>query len=69
MKPFRSTNTAEFTFKPAGDQTALTWSMTGANHFLTKTVHLFMNMDRMVGGEFETGLAQMKSVVEAAPKP
>jgi hypothetical protein len=32
-------------------------------------VGLFMNMDRMVGGEFETGLAQMKSVVEAAPKP
>jgi len=42
--------------------------MTGANHFLTKTVHLFMNMDRMVGGQFEKGLAQLKTVVEAAAK-
>ena len=68
MKPFRSTNTAEFTFKPEGDQTAVTWSMTGANNFIAKTVHLFMNMDRMVGGQFEKGLAQLKTVVEAAAK-
>ena len=37
----------------------------GVNNFLTKAVHLFMNMDKMVGGQFEKGLAQMKSVVEA----
>jgi len=68
VKPFRATNTAEFTFKPEGDQTAVTWSMTGANNFLTKAVHLFMNMDKMVGGQFEKGLAQLKTVVEAAAK-
>jgi polyketide cyclase/dehydrase/lipid transport protein len=68
FKPFRATNTAEFTFKPEGSQTAVTWSMTGENNFIAKAVHLFMNMDKMIGGQFEKGLAEMKSVVEAAPK-
>jgi uncharacterized protein YndB with AHSA1/START domain len=68
FRPFRATNTAEFTFKPAGNQTVVTWSMTGENNFMAKAVHLFMNMDKMVGGQFEKGLASMKSVVEAAPK-
>jgi hypothetical protein len=67
LKPFRATNTAEFTFKPDGDQTAVTWSMAGKNNFISKAICLFMNMDKMVGGKFEEGLAQMKSVVEAAP--
>jgi len=69
LKPFAGTSTAEFTFKPEGNQTAVTWSMTGDNNFMAKAVHLFMNMDTMVGGNFETGLAHMKSVVEAKPKP
>jgi len=68
FKPFAATNTAEFTFKPEGNQTTVTWSMTGENNFIAKAVHLFMNMDKMVGGQFEKGLAQMKSVVEAAAK-
>jgi hypothetical protein len=68
VKPFKATNVAEFTFRPEGDQTAVTWSMTGRNNFVAKALHLVMNMDRMVGGQFEKGLAQMKSVVEAAPK-
>ncbi|TMA11498.1 MAG: polyketide cyclase [Deltaproteobacteria bacterium] len=68
FKPFAATNTAEFTFKPEGNQTAVTWSMTGQNNFMAKAVHLFMNMDKMVGGQFEQGLASMKSLVEAAPK-
>jgi len=68
LKPFKATNVGEFTFRPEGNQTAVTWSMTGQNNFMAKALHLFMNMDRMVGGQFEKGLAQMKSVVEAAPK-
>lgn len=68
FKPFAATNTAEFTFRPEGNQTVVTWSMAGENNFIAKAIHLFMNMDRMVGGHFEKGLAQMKSVVEAAPK-
>ncbi len=68
LKPFKATNVGEFTFRPEGHQTAVTWSMTGQNNFMAKALHLFMNMDRMIGGQFEKGLAQMKSVVEAAPK-
>lgn len=65
IRPFAATNTAEFTFKPEGDQTLVTWSMFGQNTFMGKAIHLVMNMDKMVGGSFEQGLAQMKSVVEA----
>jgi uncharacterized protein YndB with AHSA1/START domain len=67
LKPFQATNTVEFTFKPQGDQTLVTWTMMGKNNFIAKVLHLFMDMDKMVGGDFEKGLAQMKSVVEAAP--
>ena len=66
LRPFQATNTAQFTFKPEGNQTAVTWSMEGQNNFIAKAVCLFMNMDKMVGGQFEQGLAQMKSLVEAA---
>jgi len=67
-KPFEATNTTEFTFKPDGNQTVVTWSMFGTNNFIAKAFCLFNSMDKMVGGQFEIGLAQMKSVVEAAPK-
>jgi len=68
VKPFEGTNTSEFTFKPQGDQTAVTWSMAGHNNFVAKALCLFMNMDRMIGRDMENGLAQLKSVVEAAVK-
>lgn len=42
--------------------------MEGNNNYLAKALHLVMNMDKMVGGEFEKGLADMKKVAEAAPK-
>jgi len=68
FKPFAATNTAEFTFKPEGNQTVVTWSMSGDKNFMAKAVHLFMNMDKMIGGQFDKGLAAMKSIVEGAPK-
>jgi Polyketide cyclase / dehydrase and lipid transport len=68
VKPFAVTNTAEFTFTPRGDQTAVTWSMSGRQNFMAKAFCMFMSMDKMVGGEFEKGLAQMKSVAESANK-
>jgi uncharacterized protein YndB with AHSA1/START domain len=68
FKPFAATNTAEFTFKPEGNQTLVTWSMFGEKNFMAKAVHLVMNMDKMIGGQFEKGLADMKSVVEAPAK-
>ena len=67
-KPFAATNTAEFTFNPEGDRTSVTWSMFGQNNFMAKAFGLFMNMDKMIGGQFENGLASMKSIVEAGSK-
>ena len=64
-RPFQATNIAEFTFKPAGNQTAVTWSMSGRKNFISKAFCLFANMDRLVGTDFEKGLASMKSIVEA----
>jgi hypothetical protein len=68
LKPFKATNTTEFTFKSEDNQTAVTWSMTGKKNFMAKAFCLFTNMDKMVGGDFEKGLANMKSAVETAPK-
>ena len=65
LKPFKATNTTEFTFKPEGNQTVLMWSMSGRKNFMSKAFCMFMNMDKMVGGDFEKGLANMKAVVEA----
>ncbi len=68
LKPFAAVNDTEFTFKPEGNQTAVTWSMTGKNNFMAKGFGLVMNMDKMVGGDFEKGLAQMKALAEAEGK-
>ena len=68
-KPMAGTSEAEFTFKPEGNQTVVTWSMSGQNNFIAKAMCMVMNMDKMVGGEFEKGLASMKSIVEAPAKP
>jgi len=68
IKPMAGTSTSEFTFKPEGNRTTVTWSMSGRNNFIAKAMCLFMNMDKMVGGEFEKGLAQMKSITETAPR-
>src|SRR5215510_5643473 len=57
FRPFKATSTAEFTFKPEGGQTVVTWSMFGENNFLAKAFHMFMNCDKMIGGDFEKGLA------------
>ena len=64
LKPFAATSTAEFTFRPDGQRTAVTWSMVGHLNFVTKVVHLFVGMDRLIGANFEKGLADMKSVAE-----
>ena len=64
FKPFKATNTAEFGFQPEGGQTVVTWSMSGKNNFMGKIFGLFVNCEKMVGRDFEKGLAAMKSVVE-----
>ena len=67
-KPLAGTSVAEFTFRPEGDRTAVTWTMTGEKSFVAKAIHLVMSMDRMIGDQFEKGLAAMKTVAEAAPR-
>ena len=68
IKPMAGTSTAEFSFKPEGSRTTVTWSMSGKNNFIAKAMCLFMNMDKMVGGEFEKGLSSLKSIAEASHK-
>lgn len=64
LKPFPATSTAEFSFTSHGDQTVVTWSMEGRNNFMAKAMQLVMSMDKMIGGQFEKGLAQMKLIAE-----
>jgi uncharacterized protein YndB with AHSA1/START domain len=64
FKPFAATNAAEFTFKPEARGTAVTWSMAGKKIFITKLFSLIMSMDKMLGGQFEKGLADMRAIVE-----
>ena len=65
IKPMAGTSDTEFNFKPEGEGTQVTWTMSGKNGFVAKAFCLFMNMDKMVGGQFEEGLASMKQVAEA----
>ena len=68
-KPFAATNLTEFTLKPEGSGTAVTWSMSGRNNFIGKAVGLFMNCDKMVGTQFEKGFENLKAVVASPTKP
>jgi hypothetical protein len=62
--PFEAHNFAEFTMVPKGDTTEVTWAMHGPSPYLVKVIHLFFNMDKMVGPVFETGLANLKAIAE-----
>lgn len=64
MKPFEAHNVAEFTFASQGNGTLVTWGMRGPVPFMGKVMQLFFNMDRLVGGDFESGLAKLKTVSE-----
>lgn len=67
LEPFASTSTTEFSLRPDGGGTEVNWDMKGSNNFLGKAFSLFMNMDKMIGADFEKGLAQMKSQAEQRP--
>ena len=64
FKPFEGHNTAEFTMLPQGDATNVTWLMHAPSPFMGKIMHVFINMDRMVGKDFEIGLANLKRLTE-----
>jgi len=65
LKPIEGLCEATYSLKPTGNQTVVTWSMTGKNNFLGKLFCLFMNQDKMIGGEFEKGLANLKRLAES----
>lgn len=64
IKPFEAHNDVVFSLTPQGPATAVTWTMTGPTPFIGKIMHVFMDMDRMVGGDFESGLTAMKTAAE-----
>lgn len=65
-KPFKATNKAYLTFTPQGDKTSVTWTMEGKNNFMSKTMSLFMNCEKMVGGQFDDGFRNLNDVVARA---
>ena len=64
LKPFEAHNVVDFTLEPKGDTTQVTWTMAGPTPYFAKIFHVFMDMDSMVGKDFETGLANLKAVAE-----
>lgn len=64
VRPFEAHNMVDFTLTPAGERTTVTWAMRGDVPYFAKIIHMFVNMDRMVGGEFEKGLANIKAIAE-----
>ena len=64
QKPIEGHNTVEFTLTPRGDATEVTWAMRGSSPYIAKLMGVFVNMDRMIGQHFETGLADLKSLAE-----
>ncbi len=68
IRPFAGKSDTLFTFKPEDGKTNVTWTMSGRNNFIAKAIGLVMNCDKMVGGQFEQGLANMRASVESKPK-
>jgi len=64
IKPMEGHSIADFKFVPEGSATKVTWAMHGPNNYLSKVMQVFMNMDTMLGGYFETGLGDLKTAAE-----
>jgi uncharacterized protein YndB with AHSA1/START domain len=67
FRPFEGHNTAEFTMSPQGDATDVTWAMYGPCNFMGKVMHVFCDMDNMIGKDFAAGLANLKAITENKP--
>ena len=68
LEPFPSTSETVFTFKPVENGTNATWTMNGEHNFVGKAAALVMDMDKMIGADFEKGLAQLDTVASAEAK-
>jgi len=64
LKPFEAQNNVEFTLEPKGSATQVTWTMRGPVPYISKIIHMFFDVDRMVGADFEAGLASLKAIAE-----
>lgn len=64
VKPFEAHNTAEFIVQPKGNSSSVTWAIYGPSPIISKVMGLFMNMDTMIGKDFEAGLADLKALAE-----
>jgi uncharacterized protein YndB with AHSA1/START domain len=64
LKPIEAHNDVAFTLVPQGDATTVTWAMQGPVPYFAKIIHVFFNVDKMVGGDFEVGLANLKTLAE-----
>jgi hypothetical protein len=64
IKPFEGTNQVDFRLEPQGDSTRVTWDMRGPAPFITKLMSTFFDMDKMIGKDFEVGLANLKALAE-----
>jgi uncharacterized protein YndB with AHSA1/START domain len=64
FEPFEAHNTAEFTMDGKGDSTSVTWAMYGPANYISKLMGVFFNMDKMIGRDFEAGLANLKAIYE-----
>jgi uncharacterized protein YndB with AHSA1/START domain len=64
LKPFEAHNMTEFTIEPRDGGSELTWAMTGDSPFMSKLMGVFMNFDKLIGKDFEKGLASLKTKVE-----
>ena len=64
IKPFEARNTAEYTLRPEGEATRVTWAMYGPAPFVSKLMQVFVSMDAMIGKDFEQGLANLKALAE-----
>jgi hypothetical protein len=67
IKPIKADNRVVFSLEPEGDATRVTWAMEGGVPFIGKVIHLIFNMDKMVGRDFEAGLADLKALTERSP--
>ncbi len=65
VKPWAGRQSSEFTFKPDGARTIVTWTASGVKDFIGKGMSLFMDTDKMIGAQYEKGLANLKVVTEA----
>lgn len=64
VRPFMASNIVEYTMQPNGEASRVTWAMHGPNPYLAKVMQLFFDVDKMVGKDFEEGLASLRAVAE-----